>query len=120
MSYQKFRAKKTIVDDIVFASKLEAARYIKLKALEKAGEICDLVLQPEFQIAHGYVDPKTGKKVKSVFYVADFEYVDIKTHLKIVEDTKGDETDVFKLKWKLVQPLYRDREFRKLKDKDVW
>lgn len=121
MSYQKFRAKKTVIDGIRFASKLEAERYLQLKMMLKTEPplISDLVLQPEFQIFCGYVDPKTGEKVKSRYYVADFQYVDNLEHKTIVEDTKGVETDVFRLKWDIVRKKYPEFEFRMLKRKDV-
>jgi len=37
MTYNKYGAKKTVVDNITFDSKKEAARYQELKLLEKAG-----------------------------------------------------------------------------------
>ena len=121
MRGQKYGSHKTTVNGIKFASKLEAERYRQLRLLEKCDPplISDLVLQPEFQIIQGYVDPETGEKVKSTHYVADFQYVDLETNKIIVEDTKGIETDTFKIKWKLVRMQYRDREFRMLKRKDI-
>ena len=115
----KYNAKKTIVDGHAFPSMLEATRYKQLRALEDAGEITDLRLQPEFQVFKGYVNPRTGEKIKSIHYVADFQYVDRDGHQVIVEDTKGKETDVFRMKWKLVQSEYPEFVFRKLTSKDV-
>lgn len=110
----KYHAKKTEVNGIVFASKLEADRYSQLLLLEKAGEISDLKLQVEFQINQGWKDPETGQKVKSRFYVADFMYVDKDQRRIIVEDTKGVETAEFRLKWDLVKTLYPHIDFRKV------
>ena len=115
----KYHSKKTEVNGIVFDSKLESDRYQQLLLLEKAGEICDLTLQMEFQIFHGYRDPKTGEKEKSAFYVADFVYLDCKARKWIAEDTKGVETKEFRLKWKLVKQRYPDYTFRILKRSDV-
>lgn len=115
----KYRSRKTVVNGISFASKLEAERYQQLRMLQRSGDIRDLVLQPEFQIFRGYVDPETGTKVKSRYYVADFQYVDVEAHKVIVEDTKGIETDVFRLKWDYVRSEYPQFEFRKLKREDV-
>lgn len=119
MSYQKYKSKQTIVDGIKFQSKLEAERYLQLKFLLRADEIADLKLQPEFQIFEGYIDPLTGEKHKSRYYIGDFQYVDVRNHQTIVEDTKGVETDVFKLKWELVQEKFPEYVFRKLTRKDV-
>lgn len=115
----KYNAKKTQVNGITFDSKLESDRYQQLLLLEKAGEICDLTLQMEFQIFHGYRDPETGEKEKSAFYVADFVYLDCKARKWIAEDTKGIETKEFRLKWKLVKQRYPDYTFRILKRSDV-
>jgi len=117
----KFHSRKTTIDGIHFASKLEAERYIQLKMMLKTDPpmISDLKLQPEFQIFRGYVDPETGQKVKSRYYVADFQYVDNVEHKVIVEDTKGVETDVFRLKWDFVRSEYPQFEFRKLKRNDL-
>ena len=110
----KYNAKKTTIDGITFSSKLESERYLQLKLLQQAGEIEGLSLQDEFQIARGWINPETGEKIKSAFYIADFCYFDNKTHRWVVEDTKGMETPEFRLKWKLVQSQYRDFEFRKV------
>ena len=115
----KYNAKKTIVNGIPFASKLESDRFQQLLLLEKAGDICDLCLQLEFQIFHGCINPETGEKVKSSFYIADFVYLDCKSHKWIAEDTKGMETKEFKLKWKLVKSLYPEYTFRKVTRKDL-
>lgn len=115
----KYHSRKTTVNGITFDSKLESDRYQQLLLLEKAGEICDLTLQMEFQIFHGYRDPETGEKEKSAFYVADFVYLDCKARKWIAEDTKGVETKDFRLKWKLVKQRYPDYTFRILKRSDV-
>lgn len=115
----KYRSKKTCINGITFASKLEAERYTQLRMMARAGVIRDLVLQPEFQIFRGYMDAETGVKIKSRYYVADFQYTDVEAHKVIVEDTKGIETDVFRLKWDYVRSEYPQFEFRKLKREDV-
>ena len=115
----KYNSRKTIVNGIPFASKLEGERYKQLLLLEKAGEIWQLRLQVEMQIFQGYVNPDTGEKTKSGFYVADFMYIDMRDRKIIVEDTKGVETADFRIKWKLVQSLYPQYTFRKLTKDDV-
>lgn len=115
----KYGAHKTVVDGITFSSRLEGERFQQLKLLEMAGEICGLKLQPEFQIFQGYIDPGTGEKTRSTFYIGDFMYCDIGNNRVIVEDTKGMETPEFRLKWKLVQSQYPQYCFRKITREDV-
>ena len=115
----KYHSRKVTINGITFASKLEAERYQQLVLLSKAKEIFNLQLQPEFQIYKGWIDPDTGEKHKSRFYVADFLYLDARKHQWIVEDTKGIETDVFRLKWEYVQSEYPEYVFVKLTRKDI-
>ena len=119
MNYRKFGNEPTIVNGIKFSSRLESERYKQLKLLRDAGYICDLCLQFEFQIVHGCINPDTGEKEKSSYYVADFVYLDCEEHKWIAEDTKGVETKEFRLKWKLAKQQYPGYEFRILKREDV-
>lgn len=98
----KYNARKTIVDGITFDSQKEAYRYGELKLLELAGEISCLKLQPRFVLQPGFRD-KNGKRQSPISYVADFQYVE--NGIPIIEDVKGMETPVFRLKKKLF--LYR-------------
>ena len=96
MNKNKYRAVKTEVDGIVFDSKREAARYMELMLLERAGEISHLELQPVYECV------VNGKKICT--YRADFRYF---TKLgNIVEDVKGVKTPIYRLKKKLVEALY--------------
>jgi hypothetical protein len=99
----KYRNIKTEVDGIVFDSKAEARRYAELRLLEKANEISDLRLQPEFDCMIN------GQKICT--YKADFEYWIRDKEFSpddkyIVEDVKGFKTQVYKLKKKLVEALH--------------
>lgn len=98
----KYNAQKTTIGDVTFDSKREAQRYPVLLARAAAGEIHDLQLQPRFELQPAFKDVR-GKTVRAIYYVADFQYVE-NGHI-IVEDVKGMETAVFKLKRKLF--LYR-------------
>lgn len=102
----KYKAVKTEVDGIRFASKKEAARYCELKMLAKGGCIRGLRLQPEFEIQPSY--KKNGKTVRKIVYKADFQYFDLQSRKWIVEDVKGVKTPVYKLKKKLVEYKYPD------------
>ena len=89
---------KRTFEGIVFHSKREMIRWQELLLCERAGEITGLERQVEFPV-------KIGRKV--VFrWFADFVYYDVKTKKRIVEDSKGHKTDVYKLKKKCVEAAY--------------
>lgn len=102
MRYNKYKNVKTIIDGIKFDSKAEARRYTELKLLEKVGEISNLKLQPKFILQHSF--KHEGKTVRAITYVADFQYTE--NGKEIVEDVKGVETAVFKIKKKMFIKAY--------------
>ena len=91
----KYRNVPTEIDGLRFASKAEAARYTQLKILRESGQVRWFIRQPRFDLGEGIV------------YVADFLVVwnaderNFEPVRVTVEDVKGVETDVFKLKKKL-------------------
>lgn len=91
----KYRSKPTIVDNIRFMSKRESARYESLKCLVRAGQIENLELQPTYPIT---INGRHICKVK-----LDFRYADKKTGQQIIEDVKGYDNPLSKLKRKLVE-----------------
>ncbi len=94
----KFRAIRTEVDGISFASKKESRRYSELRLLERAGKIYNITLQPRFPLT------VNGKLICT--YVADFSYYNSGIMSKlIVEDAKGIKTPVYKLKAKLFEAI---------------
>lgn len=107
----KYHAEKTEVDGIIFDSRKEAKRYAELKQMEQAGAINNLKLQPRFLLQEPFMCD--GKKERKIEYVADFQYdLGGKT---IVEDVKGEKTQVYKLKRKLFLFRYGDKvEFREI------
>lgn len=96
-----------------FDSKAEMHRYLELAMCQRAGEIEDLELQPEYVLLDGYV--RNGKKVRPIVYCADFRYLDLRTNRIIVEDVKGAQTAVYKLKKKMLLARYPDINFREVK-----
>lgn len=111
----KYGAKKTEVDGITFDSKKEANYYIKLKAMEQAGEISELELQKEFVLVPQQREPSTftkkGKEVlgkvleRKCSYFSDFCYKDADGVFHCV-DTKGFKTADYKIKKKLMLYLH--------------
>lgn len=105
------KADRTI-DGIVFDSKREAWRYMELKALERAGSIGNIELQPEFELIPTF--EYDGKKERAVKYRADFRYRH-RSGGVIVEDVKGHKTEVYRIKRKLLLHKYPDINFREVK-----
>jgi len=98
-SYNKYKNKKTTLDGIRFDSRKEANRYAELKLLERGGVITNLQTQPCFELQPKF--EKNGEKYRAIKYCADFSYME--NGKPVVEDVKGKETDVFKLKHKMFE-----------------
>lgn len=94
-SVPKYRNKKITIDGMTFDSTGEYVRYGELSLLEQAGEIKNLQRQVRI--------PCIINGTKVFTYVADFVYLDTKTNQQTVEDFKGFETDIFKLKKKILE-----------------
>lgn len=104
--YNKYRNTKKTIDDIVFDSEKEAKYYTQLMLLKKAKEITDFERQVKM--------PIEVNGVHIAFYILDFKifypdgsvrYIDIKA-----QDNKSKKwitTDVFKLKKKLIEAIYK-------------
>lgn len=104
----KYRNQKTQMDMYVFDSAKEAQRYRELKLLEQAGEISNLELQPRFLLQESF--KKNGKIYRKIEYIGDFKYIE--NGKTIVEDVKGLQTEVFKIKHKLFEKKYPDLELK--------
>ena len=87
------------VDNHFFHSKKEARRYTELKALEQAGVISGLELQPKYRID---ID---GVHICKV--IPDFKYWDLERDQEVVEDVKsmGTTTRLFILKKRLMKAV---------------
>ncbi len=96
----KFNAVRVEFQGLKFDSKAEMARYGDLRLLELSGQISGLKVQPVFELHAG------------VKYRADFRYTE--NGRVIVEDVKSKPTATpsFKIKWKQVQELHPEIEFR--------
>lgn len=89
----KYNAKPTVVDGIRFDSKKEAKYYCDLKLMKKAGEVLFFLRQVPIHL------PGNTK------LVIDFQvfYTDGRVEF---QDTKGFQTEVFKLKKRQVEEIY--------------
>lgn len=99
-----YGAQRVEIMGVTFDSKAEGKRFLQLKAMEQAGEIQSLEVQPEFELIPGQnID---GKKERPVKYVADFRYT--RAGQSIVEDVKSAPTKTreFIIKRKLMLWLH--------------
>jgi hypothetical protein len=109
----KYHATPTVAEGIRFGSKLEARRFTQLRILQAAGDVLYFIRQPRFDLAPG------------VQYVADFLVVWRETNAMstkvsvTVEDTKGVETAMFRMKLKLMAEAYPNVTVRVLTRKDL-
>lgn len=94
----KYGNKITIVDNIRFMSRKEASRYLDLKRLLQAKQITNLEMQPAYQIV------LNGKRICKV--ILDFRYFDKRENKIILEDVKGVDNQLSRLKRKLVEAAY--------------
>lgn len=98
----KYGAIPTRVDGVRFASKAEARRDAELQMLVRIGEISNLIRQPRF--------PLVVNGVKVGTYVGDWTYDE---HGRVVvEDSKGVQTPVFRLKWAIAKAMYPELIWR--------
>jgi hypothetical protein len=95
----KYNAKKTVIDGIKFASKVEGRRYCELKMLAAGGVITNLICHPVFKMV------VNGQLIGR--YTADFQYLD-STGSMVVEDVKSpaSKTEAYGLRKKLIKALY--------------
>ena len=90
-----------------FDSAKEWRRNQELEIMQRAGEISELNRQVPFTLMPSYtIVDKTTKQgfrnVREIRYIADFTYR-LKSGKRIIEDVKGMQTDVFKIKRKLLE-----------------
>lgn len=105
----KYSNKKCVFNDIKFDSKLEMERYKELILLSTGGAINELQLQKPFILQDKF--KRNGKGIRAIKYLADFFYFDEKLKKYVCEDTKGFETEVFKIKKKIFLSKYPDIVF---------
>lgn len=84
------------INGITFDSTREARRYQDLDLMQRAGQITELRRQIAYPI---FINDK-----KICDWFADFVYV--KDGIRVIEDSKGWATDVYKLKKKMVEAMY--------------
>lgn len=112
----KYHNQPITVDGIRFDGKNEMRRFCFLKLMEQAGEISNLRYHVKFELIPAITEDivvhlKTKDKVvtKTIqtarYYEADFVYIN-KSGEEVVEDFKGQETELFKFKAALFRYKY--------------
>lgn len=103
----KYHAKKTEIDGVVFDSKIEAAYYRELKIRQRLGEIIKFDRQVEYVLQDGY-RLEGRRKQRAIKYKADFViyYPDGNFEVVDIKGSKRTITPSFKLKKKLFEKKY--------------
>ena len=99
-SSNKYGARKTVVDGIVFDSKAEANRWCELRVLERCGVISGLERQRKYPLI------RKSRYGGEICYVADFVYRE--NGETVVEDvkSKATATPLYRLKKRLMAEIH--------------
>lgn len=92
----KYGAKSVTIDGVWFASTKEGKRWCELQLMQHGGYISDLKRQVRF--------PIDVNGIPICHYVADATYQ--RNGKLVVEDCKGVETDIYRLKAKLMKAVH--------------
>lgn len=102
----KYGNKKVTVDGYQFDSKAEATRWTDLKLMERAGQISGLKRQVGYVLCPA-VKLGAAQRVKpAIKLIVDFQYRDERNGQIVLEDVKGVQTAVFRLKAHLLKDRY--------------
>ena len=101
----KYRNKPCEVGGEKYRSHRERDRHQSLLLLQRAGKIAGLTREVPFELAPGVKIEGEPRKRPALRYVADFVYSDVETGRIVVEDAKGMQTPVYRLKKHLMATL---------------
>lgn len=102
----KYGNHKITFDGHEFDSKAEAAYYRHLKLLQAGGVVDSFKMQVSIPLLDNFKHPITGKKVRGIKYIADFEVIYSNGSVQVV-DVKGKRTEAFNIKAKLFLERYQ-------------
>ncbi len=96
----KYGARKTVIDGMVFDSKAEANRWCELKIMERCGAISNLERQRKYPLIN------KSRYGGEICYIADFVYRE--NGATVVEDvkSKATATPLYKLKKRLMAEIH--------------
>lgn len=101
----KYKAKPCQVGAEKYRSKRERDRHRELLMLQRAGKIAGLMREVPFHLIDGIKIDGEARRRPAVRYVADFVYSDVTSGRVVVEDAKGMQTPVYRLKKHLMATL---------------
>jgi hypothetical protein len=116
MRRNKYNAKKTRVDGILFDSKHESEVYLQLKALRAAGKVKDFSLQPEFILQEGFrawFNGNSRKWIQPIKYKADFRVI-LPDGTEEIWEAKGERTRDYVMRMKMLLKNYPGTRFREV------
>ena len=102
----KYKNKPCTIGGEKYRSGREARRHQDLLLLQKSGIIAGLTREVPFELAPGVKIEGEARKRPAVRYVADFVYSDTRTGRVVVEDAKGMQTPVYRLKKHLMATVH--------------
>ena len=102
----KYGNKPCKVGSEKYRSGRERDRHQSLLLLQKAGLIAGLTREVPFVLAEGVKIEGEARKRPAVRYFADFVYSEAKTGRVVVEDAKGQQTPVYRLKKHLMATVH--------------
>lgn len=102
----KYGARSVVIDGITFPSEREGKRWLALKALERDGEIRELERQVVYVLAPAVRLDGEARQKPALRYVADFRYWNFRIHAVVVEDSKGRDTPVSRIKRHLMKSVH--------------
>ncbi len=103
----KYNAKKVTIDGITFASRAEGMYYEHLLDLMHDGVVESFEMQKSYTLLDKFPHPKTGKTIRAIKYIPDFEVIYSDGRVEVV-DVKGFmKNPVFLLKAKLFMFRYQ-------------
>ena len=109
MTWNKYHAKKVVIQGETFDSLAEARRWRDLTWLERGGVIKGLTRQVKYNLIPNQYDENGKLLERGVTYIADFVYQDEHGQL-VVEDVKGYKKgpayNIFSIKRKLMLQVY--------------
>lgn len=102
----KYRAKAIQIGPEKYRSQREAKRHQHLLLLQRAGKIEGLKREVAFELAPSVRIAGEMRARPAVRYFADFVYAELETGRFVVEDAKGMQTPVFRLKKHLMKSVH--------------
>lgn len=102
----KYRSKPCSVGDEKYRSQRERDRHQQLLLMQRAGHIAGLIREVTFTLANGVRIEGEKRARPALRYIADFVYSDIKLGRIIVEDAKGVQTPVYRVKKHLMKSVH--------------